>query len=297
MAYTNYNNSKDKAGAEAPKLSHEEWLEQKQIEKEQLYHDIDDTAEDIVVDEASFRDFLDVQARLDRYSAGNALLIFSQMPEASQLKDFNAWAEAKAQIKKGEKGISILEPIEYTRKDGQTGTTFKVKKVFDVTQTTARKKPAPTVNRDPVTLVTAMLETCPIDYDLTEGFTDKNMAAYYDNSQNKLFVKENVGDSTVLFQAVAQELALSEISINSDNYNRREAIYPAMCASYMLCKKYGVDTKNIAIGRVAEAFREKEPKEIRSLVAQSRNALSEIHTRMYEELNRNRKPREQEQER
>lgn len=40
-----------------------------------------------------------------------------------------------------------------------------------------------------------------------------------------------------------------------------------------------------------------EPADIRSNFSQARNALSEVHTRMYEELNKNRAARQQEQSR
>lgn len=118
--------------AERPKLSKEEWAEMKALEKESLYTMIDDTADQVTKDEESLKAFLDSQARLDRYSAGNALLIHNQFPEATQLKDFNSWTEAKAQVKKGAKAISIFEPVEYTKADGTPAVTFNVKKVFDV---------------------------------------------------------------------------------------------------------------------------------------------------------------------
>lgn len=283
--------------AERPKLSKEEWAEMKALEKESLYTMIDDTADQVTKDEESLKAFLDSQARLDRYSAGNALLIHNQFPEATQLKDFNSWTEAKAQVKKGAKAISIFEPVEYTKADGTPAVTFNVKKVFDVSQTTARKMPAPSVNRDALELVKLILSTCPINYEQAKDLPNNYVAAYYDNDSNTLLVKEGVGDSVSTFQAVAQELSLAEISVNSKEYSRSKAIIPAMCSVYMLCKKYGVDTKNINLSRVAEELGKMEPADIRSNFSQARNALSEVHTRMYEELNKNRAARQQEQSR
>lgn len=283
--------------AERPQLSKEEWAEMKALERESLYTMIDDTAVEVTKDEESLKAFLDSQSRLDRYSAGNALLIHNQFPEATQLKDFNSWTEAKAQIKKGAKAISILEPSEYTRADGSTGVTFNVKKVFDVSQTTARKMPAPSVNRDVLSLVKLILSTCPINYEQAKTLPHDNIAAYYDNDKNTLFVKEGVGDSVSTFQAVAQELSLAEISVNSKEYDRGKAIIPAMCSAYMLCKRYGVDTKNINLARVAQELSKMEPADVRSNLSKARNALSEVHTRMYEELNKSKAPRQQEQSR
>ena len=109
-----------KAGGNQPKLSKEEYAEKKKAEKERVYQMVDDTAMQIVKDPEKFRAFLDTQSRMDRYSAANALLIFNQLPEATQLKDFDDWGKDNVKIVKGAKSISILEPVEYARQDGTT---------------------------------------------------------------------------------------------------------------------------------------------------------------------------------
>lgn len=152
----------NKGGYQKPQLSPEEWKAKKQAEKDAVYQLIDETATAIVQDGEKFRGFLDTQARLDRYSAANALLIYSQYPKATQLKDFGDWAEEKVSINKGAKSISILEPVEYTKADGTPGVSYNVKKVFDVSQTKGRQTPAPTVNRDPQALVAVMIDTSPV---------------------------------------------------------------------------------------------------------------------------------------
>lgn len=128
-----------KAGGNQPRLSKEEYAEKKRAEKEKVYQMIDDAAREIVSDPEKFKSFLDTQSRMDRYSAANALLIYSQYPQATQLKDFDDWGKDNVKITKGAKSISILEPVEYTRADGSPGISYNVKKVFDVTQTNGRK--------------------------------------------------------------------------------------------------------------------------------------------------------------
>lgn len=147
-----------KAGGNQPRLSKEEYAEKKRAEKEKVYQMIDDAAREIVSDPEKFKSFLDTQSRMDRYSAANALLIYSQYPQATQLKDFDDWGKDNVKITKGAKSISILEPVEYTRADGSPGISYNVKKVFDVTQTNGRKAPAVSANRDPKALITTMLE-------------------------------------------------------------------------------------------------------------------------------------------
>ena len=80
-----------KAGGNQPRLSKEEYAEKKRAEKEKVYQMIDDAAREIVSDPEKFKSFLDTQSRMDRYSAANALLIYSQYPQATQLKDFDDW--------------------------------------------------------------------------------------------------------------------------------------------------------------------------------------------------------------
>ena len=128
-----------KAGGNQPRLSKEEYAEKKRAEKEKVYQMIDDAAREIMSDPEKFKSFLDTQSRMDRYSAANALLIYSQYPQATQLKDFDDWGKDNVKITKGAKSISILEPVEYTRADGSPGISYNVKKVFDVTQTNGRK--------------------------------------------------------------------------------------------------------------------------------------------------------------
>ena len=53
---------------------------------------IEDAALDAVADAKRYGAFLGVVSRFDRYSPNNQLLIFAQNPQATQLKDFDAWA-------------------------------------------------------------------------------------------------------------------------------------------------------------------------------------------------------------
>ena len=286
-----------KAGGNQPKLSKEEYAEKKKAEKERVYQMVDDTAMQIVNDPEKFRAFLDTQSRMDRYSAANALLIFNQLPEATQLKDFDDWGKDNVKIVKGAKSISILEPVEYARQDGTTGISYNVKKMFDVSQTNGRQTPAVSVNRDPKALITTMLDACPVEVEATNELPYPNMAAFYNNEKQTLYVKRNVGDSVAVAQCVAQELGHVQLSINSDTYSRRDMGFQAVCIGYMLCKKYGVDTQNFAIDRIPESLKEKEPKEIRAELSKTRNAMSEINSRISEELYRKKQERSKEHER
>ncbi len=287
----------EKSGGSQPRLSKEEYAEKKRAEKEKVYQMIDEAAKEIVSDPEKFKSFLDTQSQMDRYSAVNAMLIYSQCPQATQLKDFDDWGKDNVKITKGAKSISILEPVEYTRADGSTAVSYNVKKVFDVSMTTGRKAPAVSVNRDPKALITTMLDVSPVEIQSTDELPYPNMAAFYNNEKQVLYVKRDVGDSVAVAQCVAQELGHAQLSINSQSYSRKDMGFQAVCIGYMLCKKYGVDTQNFAINRIPQDLSSKEPREIRAELSKMRNAMSEIHSHISDEMFRKKQERHKDYER
>ena len=274
-----------KGGYNKPQLTPEQWAEKKQAEKDAVYKLIDDTAVEVTSSPDKFKAFLDTQARMDRYSAANALLIYKQVPEATQLKDFDDWTKEGVKINKGSKSISILEPVEYTKKDGTPGVSYNVKKVFDVSQTNGKRIPAPTLNRDPQKLVPMMLDSAPVAIETVDELPYDNMGALYDNESQAILVKRGIGDSVAICQCVAQELGHAQLAVNSEAYSRKDCGFDAVCVGYMLCKKYGVDTQNFNISNL-DSFKNKEPKAIRDELTKVRGAMNEIHSRVSDEMYR-----------
>ena len=54
--------------------------------------------------------FLSFQAQFYNYSFGNAMLIFSQNPNATYVKGYKAWNKLGRYVKRGSKGLTILAP-------------------------------------------------------------------------------------------------------------------------------------------------------------------------------------------
>jgi hypothetical protein len=280
-----------------PQLSPEEYKEKKKAEKEAVYKLLDDTAAEVVQSPEKFRGYLDVQSRMDRYTANNVLLMYKQFPLASQVKEFDDWVAEGVKVNKGSKTFIILDPYEYTKKDGTPGIDFNLKRVLDVSQTNSKRPAAPTANRDPQKLIAVMLDSAPIDIASVDELPHPNMGAFYKNEDQTLYVKKNIGDSVALCQCVAQELGHAELSMNSEAYSRRDMGFQAVCIGYMLCKKYGVDTKNFAIDRIPDELKNKEPKEIKAELGKGQKALKEIVSRVSDELYRQKQERSKEQER
>lgn len=127
-----------------------------------------------------FMRYLDFCARFHQYSALNLMLIFSQRPNATFVAGYRRWQELGYQVRNGEKGIAILAPIVYVRKNtGEDGEVneqermvgFKVVHVFDASQlVNTPEKPLPTFwdrlpddKEEVYTLVKSAVEACGIE--------------------------------------------------------------------------------------------------------------------------------------
>ena len=277
---TNDFKSKQSSGARPPRLSPEEYAAKKKAEKEAIYQLLDNTALEVVQSPEKFKAYLDVQSRMDRYTANNALLMYKQFPQASQIKEFDDWAAEGVKVNKGSKTFIILDPYEYTKKDGTIGIDFNLKRVLDVSQTNGKRPAAPTANRDPRKLVAVMLDSAPINIESTNELPYPDMGAFYKNEDQTLYVKRDIGDSVALCQCVAQELGHAELSMNNEVYSRRDMGFQAVCIGYMLCKKYGVDTRAFDTSRVDQMFTGKSPGDIKADLRDMENAMGSINSRM-----------------
>lgn len=215
------------------------WVAEKKQLRERLYETMDTTATAMPHDATLFQTFLDVSAQFDRYSAGNVLLVTAQMPAATQLKDFDAWKKDGAYVKKGETGIYILSPgKEYTREDdGSTGTYFDPKKVFDISQTNAKRThtPAP----DQRALLTALIEYAPCAFATSEALPDGVNTQY--SVEDKVMTVRAGMDAPDIFRAVAQELAA--VYMDRDGLSSVDWRFTAHCAAYAVCKRHNIPMK------------------------------------------------------
>lgn len=104
---------------------------------------------------AGFRRYLSVAARFHEYSFSNIMLIHSQRPNATQVAGYRAWQKLGRQVRKGEKGITIMAPMIFKPKDADNSdedvfVRFRAVSVFDIAQTDGDPLPLPPqVSGDP----------------------------------------------------------------------------------------------------------------------------------------------------
>lgn len=279
-----------------PSFDKDAWAERKKAERQSLYDLADATAEAVSADGGKFQAYLDVQARFDRYSATNALLVLAQMPQATQVRDYDGWKDAGVSVKRQPKHISILEPgDEYKREDGSIGTYYNVKKVFDISQTTARGKVQPTVSMDERLLLKALIHRSPVPMQMADTLPN-DMGAYYDHDQQVIFVRRGM-EASDIFRSVSKELAHAELAAANGGYTRQDAAFAAYSVSYLLCRKYGVDVSGYDFSRLPDSFRESDPQGVRAVLTEIRDTAGEISGRMYRALEQNRQAKSREQER
>jgi hypothetical protein len=273
----------------------EAWKQQKQEQREMVYSMIDDTAEKVAQDSAAFQGYLDVQSRFDRYSVANALLILAQKPDATRIADFDTWKEQGAYIRKNESGFYILEPgEEYQRDDGTVGISYNLKKMFDISQTGARKHEAPTYP-DERTRIKALMEHAPVPIRISDSLPD-GIQALYKPETREILIRKGM-DAGNIFRSLSQELAHTEMDKGDGSYSRSDYIFHAYSASYMLCKQYGVDTGSFRFDRTPQVLEGMDAQEIRAQLTVIRDAAGEISGRMNRMLAQQRQQKQQEPER
>ena len=241
--------------SDRPQLTKEEYAAKKKAERDSLYALADEMAQEVMRDGEAFRGFLDVQARFDRYSATNALLIYAQNDEATRLRDFDGWKERGIYVRKNETGISILEAGDsYVTEDGRTGYYYNVKKVFDISQTDAKRQRQPQVHYDDRLLLSALIAKRPVPIEMADSVQN---GAVYDYERKTIFVQRGM-DGQDLFRSVSLALARAEMAQQENSTPQADA-FKSYCVSYMLCRKYGVDTQGyvfIMLGLYAGLRRE-----------------------------------------
>ncbi len=263
----------------------DEWAIMKREERELAFAAIDEELEDIKVIPEEYEEFLNVMSKFEKYSTGNILLITNRMPEATKLLDFKTISKTEGYVKKGERGIVLLEPgEEFTRDDGTTGVYFKTKKVFDISQTTIKDMGRAEVKYDNRLLLKALINNAPCEYDVAEKIEgDRN--AYYNPTENKIHIKENMraGD---IFRALSQELAHAHL--DTGDTTRAENAFKAYSISYVLCKKYGIATETFVFNKLPDGFIDYDTKDMRREVNTIRDVVNTIVNDMSKVLDKQR---------
>ena len=290
------NGEKKDSKTERP-FNKEEWAAQKKAQREEAYALVDATCSEMMTDGRAFQQYLDVQGRFDRYSVNNAILVAAQMPEATQLKDYNTWKQSRVYVDKDADKITILEPgKEYKRDDGSKAVGYNAKVVYDISQTTARDEAQPQVSYDDRLLLKGLIASSPVPIRAVEELP-QGRGAVYDPEQNAILVKKGM-DAPDIFHCVSLEAANVQLAQSHEGYSREAEGYKAYAVSYMLCQRYGVDVKGYDISRLDGVLQGQDPREeVPAALTDMRDTFKEMNGRMARAMGLTRTSRQKEQER
>ena len=271
----------------------EQWAAQKQAQRKEAYELIDNTCSEMMISGDSFRQYLDVQGRFDRYSVNNAILVSAQMPEATQLKEKAAWKQSRVYVNKDAKKVVILEPSkEYTRDDGSKAVGYNAKEVYDISETSAKDRQEAQEKKSMRELVSALIDASPVPF---VPVADLEMPAYYDSEQQSIFIRTGLNEEQ-LFVSMAKEVSAAVFDFKH-NESREASEFKSYCVAYMVSSRYGVDTRGFNFSRLPKELAETDTQAFKGELGSMRDVLGEIQSEMYKSMEKNKPAKSKEQER
>lgn len=271
----------------------EQWAAQKQAQRKEAYELIDNTCSEMMISGDSFRQYLDVQGRFDRYSVNNAILVSAQMPEATQLKEKAAWKQSRVYVNKDAQKVVILEPSkEYTRGDGSKAVGYNAKEVYDISETSAKDRQEAQEKKSMRELVSALIDASPVPF---VPVADLEMPAYYDSEQQSIFIRTGLNEEQ-LFVSMAKEVSAAVFDFKH-NESREVSEFKSYCVAYMVSSRYGVDTRGFNFSRLPKELAETDTQAFKGELGSMRDVLGEIQSEMYKSLEKNKPAKSKEQER
>ena len=257
-------------------IDREKFKEKKRAELETLYDAVNEETLMIAEDPEKFSAYLRIQARFNRYTVTNAILLLHQFPDAQKLKTFEGWKREGASVKRGEKSISILEPYSYTKADGSMGKGFRIKKLFDISQTDVRMSPAPFLTGvSSRSLLRALLEASPVESEAADTL-DHGKDAVYDQKKQKIYIRRML-EPDDFFRAAA--VSIAEAQLAKQGSSQEELRSKAEATAFMLCVKYGIDPGSLR-AKMPRATARMEIKEIKAELSEIRKTFTGIADRM-----------------
>ena len=271
----------------------EQWAAQKQAQRKEAYDLIDNACSEMMSSGDSFRQYLDVQGRFDRYSVNNAILVSAQMPEATQLKEKAAWKQSRVYVNKDAQKVVILEPSkEYTREDGSKAVGYNAKEVYDISETSAKDRQEAQEKKSMRELVSALIDASPVPF---VPVADLEMPAYYDSEQQSIFIRTGLNEEQ-LFVSMAKEVSAAVFDFKH-NESREASEFKSYCVAYMVSSRYGVDTRGFNFSRLPKEPTEMDTQVFKGELGSMRDVLGEIQSEMYKSMEKNKPAKSKEQER
>ena len=199
--------------------------------------------------------------------------IFESAPQTDEF-DKEAWA-AKKKAERYE--VYALADA------GSIGVSYNIKRVYDISQTTARTRAPQAASYDARALLNALIYKRPAPVQSVDELPN-GIDAVYVREQNAVFVRRGLSAND-LFCGLSKALAQAELARTGEEY------------TYILGKEFGVEVSGYAFETPADFLRTDDPQTIRAELIDIRDTAYDISARMMRSLEQSKAPRQSEQER
>lgn len=258
------------------------WLEEQNKMRKWCYDNMNDMAIKLKNDGNILKQYLDIQARFEKYSSGNSLLILKQNPNATYFKDKKGWEEDGVSLVATPNKIIILEP---TKSNEQTY--FNPKEEYDITQTNAKPTEKNPYNVRKV--LEGIVYNCYANIKPVDELPDNQGLAHYNKEENVLYISRGM-DVKQLFQVLSYYMADIEMR-NQEDLNYKQ--FKNQCISYMLCKRYQIDAPNYSFSEIPQEISQLDDgKAIRKELENIRINFETIDERLLEGIEKNTKTKQ-----
>ena len=256
-----------------------------------------------------YAQYLQTMSKFHRYSFNNTLLIAMQRPDATLVTGYRNWQSMGRQVKKGEKGITILAPAPIKRKreqeildqnhmplldaDGNPRTEevevviprFKPTTVFDISQTDG--EPIETLAPEELTEAVAdydlfmeaitAVSPVPIRFDEIAG----EAKGYYHSGDKEIVIQKGMSESQTIKTAIHEtgharlhdKDIMEKQGIEKDRLTKE---VEAESVAYCVCSAFGVDTSEYSFPYIAGWSSNRDMKELKASMDIIRKTAGEM---------------------
>ena len=256
-----------------------------------------------------YAQYLQTMSKFHRYSFNNTLLIAMQRPDATLVTGYRNWQSMGRQVKKGEKGITILAPAPIKRKreqeildqnhkplldaDGKPRTEevevviprFKPTTVFDISQTDG--EPIETLAPEELTEAVAdydlfmeaitAVSPVPIRFDEIAG----EAKGYYHSGDQEIVIQKGLSESQTIKTAIHEtgharlhdKDIMEKQGIEKDRLTKE---VEAESVAYCVCSAFGVDTSEYSFPYIAGWSSNRDMKELKASMDIIRKTAGEM---------------------
>ena len=229
-----------------------------------------------VFESDKYKDYLNFMSKFYNYSVNNIILIMMQKPTASLVAGYKAWQNKfKRQVRKGEKGITIIAPCPHKmiqEIDGEeverSWMSYRATTVFDISQTDGDEVPEYvselTGNVDGYNdLIQKLIAVSPVPVTFEEITSGAN--GFFKLDEKRIAVKNDMSEQQTvktLIHEISHAILHDRDEGEAKDADRNTREVQAESVAYTVCNMLGLDTADYSFGYIAGWSEGKEVKEL-----------------------------------